>query len=43
MGGGRLLPYALLFYRASTFSTVGYLPEWRYGGANFRTLSAHLT
>ena len=27
----------------SAFATIGYLPEWRYSGANFKTLSSHLT
>ena len=28
---------------ASSFSVFGYLPEWRYSGANFQTLFAHLS
>ena len=32
-----------LLLPAHSFATIGYLPEWRYNGANFQTLSAHLT
>ena len=34
-----LLPLTL----AKNFSFAGYLPEWRYEGANWHTLSSHLT
>lgn len=38
------LPLAFLLFRsAASFATIGYLPEWRYSGANFNTLSAHLS
>lgn len=28
---------------AASFSVAGYLPEWRYEGANWDTLTSHLT
>jgi GH18 family chitinase len=37
------LLFAFAVQRAASFATIGYLPEWRYSGANFRTLSAHLS
>ena len=38
-----LLLLLLLPHPASSFAYVGYLPEWRYAGANWRTLAAHLS
>ncbi|NDC59783.1 MAG: hypothetical protein EBZ50_13370, partial [Alphaproteobacteria bacterium] len=32
----------LLLSLCAAFATIGYLPEWRYSGANFNTLAAHL-
>jgi len=39
------IPLAILFLAPSitTFSTVGYMPEWRYEGADFDRLCRHLT
>jgi hypothetical protein len=38
-----LLPQPSLTGASSNFSFVGYLPEWRYEGANWATLSSHLS
>jgi len=42
---GWLVPLVtvLLVHQSNTFSTVGYLPEWRHEGADFDRLSQHLT
>jgi GH18 family chitinase len=36
-----LLPY--VFAHISNFSVIGYLPEWRYEGANFDTICSHVS
>ena len=33
----------LLVPLSNTFNTVGYMPEWRYEGADFDRLCQHLT
>ena len=38
-----LLSVGCLLPLSSSFAVVGYLPEWRYEGANFETLSSSLT
>jgi len=38
-----LLLFAATAPLCAAFATIGYLPEWRYSGANFNTLAAHLS
>ena len=38
-----LLLLLLLPHPTASFAYIGYLPEWRYAGANYRTLAAHLS